>query len=915
MKPQSKKSTALALLVLLSHDVKGVIAKKEKTKTGVTKAQGPPPFFLQDPTDSLCLAGDEFKRCSIDTLFFVVGQPGKYQIHKRPLDETTPDKDGTCITKQSCAEKDSKKIQDVKLAKCTHCGAKNWNILGDTDSGYVLTEGEGDSKVCVVREKGTKKVKVAPCDSEEVAYTPLQLQFASTADITAMGSPGARFIGAAADGEKKVVESLLKNKEVDVNERDWDDLTALITTASAGHVDIVKLLIKKGADVNASDKDGITALMEASIMGHTKIVDLLIDAGAEIDFKSNSQVTALWLASGENKVEVMKHLLKKGADASVTRSDGITALMTACVAGHVDSVKLLLQNDADPLAVDADGLTALMNAAENGSVDVLKELIKASNDDKYVDTMSTTGFNALIIGSAHGHSDAVKYLINEANADVNLVHDNKVTALMYAAASGKVDTMKVLLEDGKVDVNALHTNGGSALVEACTAGASEAVSFLVDSGAKYDIIDNDGVTPLMAIAAQGNLTGVTAILEPLKKDLSADQLTEHINLFSYSGGSSVMFAAAGGHSEAMSALIELGADVNAVAQATPDYLVKLAKMIEDGTVQDEDPHVDGVTAVHVAAQGGHLESVKILIDAKADVTILDDEDRSPLLLAVKGNYGDVASALVEGGADPNTPYIDDDGESHNLLLDSIVVENSDFANLLISKGADIYSEDDHKVTTLLQASHRGMVDVVKGLLTKHAADGEKAGWVDSASDESITPLIAACSEGHIEVAKLLIEAKPDVNAKDKDQTNSLMAAAARGHTDIVELLLKAGANVNDQNVDGHTALMFAYNGKNQVETLWERYTEFVKESEMEKKGNGAGDDSIDDGGTGPIIREALDNHNKMVAILIKNGASQTIKDKEGHTAHDFDFHPEADAEVLEQEEKAEQKRDSSKNEL
>ena len=40
----------------------------------------------------------------------------------------------------------------------------------------------------------------------------------------------------------------------------------------------------------------------------------------------------------------------------------------------------------------------------------------------------------------------------------------------------------------------------------------------------------------------------------------------------------------------------------------------------------------------------------------------------------------------------------------------------------------------------------------------------------------------------------------DVNAQDKDQTNSLMAAAARGHTDIVEALLEAGASVNELNV-------------------------------------------------------------------------------------------------------------------
>lgn len=79
MKTQSNKKNALALFFLLTTST-ATAAKQEKTKTGVTKAQGPPPFFLQDPSDSLCLAGDEFKRCSIDTLFYVVGQPGMYII-------------------------------------------------------------------------------------------------------------------------------------------------------------------------------------------------------------------------------------------------------------------------------------------------------------------------------------------------------------------------------------------------------------------------------------------------------------------------------------------------------------------------------------------------------------------------------------------------------------------------------------------------------------------------------------------------------------------------------------------------------------------------------------------------------------------------------------------------------------------
>jgi len=36
--------------------------------------------------------------------------------------------------------------------------------------------------------------------------------------------------------------------------RDWDNLTAVIAAASAGHLDMVKFLVDSGADINAKDK-------------------------------------------------------------------------------------------------------------------------------------------------------------------------------------------------------------------------------------------------------------------------------------------------------------------------------------------------------------------------------------------------------------------------------------------------------------------------------------------------------------------------------------------------------------------------------------------------------------------------------------------------------------------------------------
>jgi len=866
---------------------------------------GPPPFFIQDPSDSLCLAGEEFKRCSIDTLFYVVGSPGKYQVHKRAVDGTIDEEDdGICLSKKSCKEADITKLMEAKLSKCSHCGAKNWNILGDSDTGYVLTEGDG--KTCLVREKGSNKVMTTACDSEDIPYTPFQLQFASASDIRTMSSPGARMIGASSDGDKKQIQALLK-EGIDVNVRDWDELTALIPAASSGHLEICKLLVKEGCDVNAKDKDGITALMEASIMGHNKIVEFLLDKKAEVDAVASSDVTALWLAASEGKTDVMKILLKKGADASNTRSDGITALMTAGVGGHAGAIELLLEKGADATATDKDGLTALLNAAENGTVPVIKLLAEHVNDPKYLDTISNTGYNALTIASAHGHADAIEYLI-EAGADVSAVDENGVTSLMYAAASDHVEAMKVLIEKGKADVDFRHSHGGTALLEASTGGASNAVKLLLDKGASYDFTDNDGVTPLMAVASQGSLEGQTAILDALKKDpKKTKKLKEHINMFSFSGGSSVMFAAAGGHYNCSKQLIDLGADVNSIARSTPEYLEKLKTMYELGQVTEDEQNVDGVTAIHVAAQGGHLEVVELLIEAGADVTILDDESRSPLMLAVKGNYGEVAAVLVKSGADPNTPYVDSEGESHNLLFDAIMVENEEFAKSLIEKGADLYHKDEKKVTTLLQACHRGLTDIVGMLLKKH---GGKEGYINDASEDGITPLIAASSEGQEDIVKMLVKAKTDINSADKDDTTALMAAAARGHLSVVTELLKAGADVNAFNADGHTALMFAYNGKNQVETLWERYNQFLIEAEAEKT-----EEEVDDGGTGPVIQEALNNHTSLIELLLKNGADINMKDKEGHAAKDFDFHSDTDAEVLNKEVKSEKIRDASKNEL
>jgi len=512
-----------------------------------------------------------------------------------------------------------------------------------------------------------------------------------------------------------------------------------------------------------------------------------------------------------------------------------------------------------------------------------------------VNAVSTAGFTALIVAAAAGHAEQITYLIKNG-AKVDALHEESATALMYAAATGHFECVKILIAAGAT-VDLKHANGGTALQEvgaSAAENAAEIADFLMGKGADGSVVDNDGVTPLMSAASAGNCEIVKMLAGSQKGNI------KYIDATAQSGGSALMFAAGNGKVECVETLIGNGADIHMTVQATAEYLDGLAQAINSGQDLQMEEHVDGVDSLMIAAGAGHEDVVKLLLGKGSDPKKKDDDDKTALSAAVKGNFGEVASLLVVGGSDPNDDYIDEEGVAHNLLMDAIIVENEEFTKLLVENGADVGHVDENGVTTLLQACHRGLTETA-ALLLKNGA----AAAADVTNVDGITPIVAAASEGHSEIVNLLVAANADVNTLDKDGTSALMAAAVRGHKDIVSALLATKvASVNLQNTDGHTALMFAYNGKNQVETLWERYESYMAESgEADEEENSL------------IIKEALENHSAVVGLLIAAGADATLKDNEGHTASDFDFNPDLDVNLIEREKAGEKKRAKSKQEL
>ena len=118
------------------------------------------------------------------------------------------------------------------------------------------------------------------------------------------------------------------------------DCTPLMEAASAGHTEIVKLLLSHNAEVNAQSSSGNTPLMYACAGGHEDVVQMLLEAHANVEDHNENGHTPLMEAASAGHVGVAKILLKNGAGIN-THSNEFkeSALTLACYKGHLEMVR------------------------------------------------------------------------------------------------------------------------------------------------------------------------------------------------------------------------------------------------------------------------------------------------------------------------------------------------------------------------------------------------------------------------------------------------------------------------------------------------------------------------------------------------------------------------------------------------
>jgi ankyrin repeat protein len=254
------------------------------------------------------------------------------------------------------------------------------------------------------------------------------------------------------------------------------------------------------------------------------------------------------------------------------------------------------------------------------------------------------------------------------------------------------------------------------------------------------------------------------------------------------GATPLMYAAAVGSVDAMTRLVDRGANVNAASSS-------------------------GATALMWAATD--LAKVRLLLDRGADPKAVAKSGRTPLALAAQSDgSADIVRLLLSKGADVKAV----DGFKSTMLHAAAFGNDIDTIRQLADSGLDVNAVNFPGFTPVAISASQGSVAAVKLWLSKSAnvnvasSDGSfqkvKAG---SIALGHLTPLMYAVTHGSVEMVQMLLDAGANVNAADVRGMTPLMLAVAndRQNAGVIRSLIAKGADVNAKSLAGETALDWA----------------------------------------------------------------------------------------------------------
>ncbi|KAG3281915.1 E3 ubiquitin-protein ligase MIB2 isoform X4 [Ictidomys tridecemlineatus] len=244
----------------------------------------------------------------------------------------------------------------------------------------------------------------------------------------------------------------------------------------------------------------------------------------------------------------------------------------------------------------------------------------------------------------------------------------------------------------------------------------------------------------------------------------------------------------------------------------------------------------GRTALQVAAYLGQVELVRLLLQARAGVDLLDDEGHTALHYAALGNQPEAARMLLSAGCGADAL----NGARSTALHLAVQRGFLEVVRILCERGCDVNLPDAHANTPLHSAisagaGANGIVEVLTEVPGINVAAADSQGFtllhhaslkghalavrrilararqlVDAKKEDGFTALHLAALNNHREVAQILIqEGRCDVNVRNRKLQSPLHLAVQQAHVGLVPLLVDAGCSVDTEDEEGDTALHVA----------------------------------------------------------------------------------------------------------
>ena len=445
---------------------------------------------------------------------------------------------------------DAVKSGDLAAVRALLKQGINVNVVqgdGATALHWAAYRDDGESADLLIRAGA--KVNAA----NDIGVTPLML--ASTNGSPAMverllkagGHPDlglesgeTPLMAASRTGSTETVRLLLA-KRANVNAKEsWRDQTALMWATAQRRPDVVRALLEGGADTHARTKawyelvnptgsedgtgvewvqqGGFTPLLFAAREGNLESARLLLDKGANVDDIAANGASALVVAAQSGNAELAGFLLTRGANPNAAEA-GYSALHLAILHDDLELVKQLMAHSANPnipleratagrrssaelqLRPAVVGATPFWLAARFGEPQIMQVLAASGADPLFVKMSSVPAIvQPTEVGGRPLPEPAGMTALMAALSSENIRRRLISTGTPNAEERIVMDAARLAVTLG-VDVNAADEDGDTALHRAARLRFNSVVQFLAEKGARLDVRNRIGQTPLMMASA------------------------------------------------------------------------------------------------------------------------------------------------------------------------------------------------------------------------------------------------------------------------------------------------------------------------------------------------------------------------------------------------------------------------------